>query len=182
MAQLNWQADPNNVAGEYEVIPAGEYLAEITASEMAENSARTGHFLKLELTILDGDQAGRKLFDRLNLDNPNQTAREIAERTLNAICVATGKMAVQQSEELHGIPMVIKVKVDPPRTANGKEYGPSNSIGAYKARGGGVASFGGSPAPAPAPTPAPSPAWGNGGTAQQAGGATNVPPWKRSAA
>ncbi|WP_066280237.1 DUF669 domain-containing protein [Blastomonas sp. CCH1-A6] len=178
MAQLNWQADPNNVAGEYEVIPAGEYLAEITASEMAENSARNGHYLKLELTILDGDQAGRKVFDRLNLQNPNRTAVEIAERTLNAICVAVGKMAVQQSEELHGIPMVIKVKVDPPRTANGKDYGPSNAIGAYKPRGGSVTSFGSTPSPAPAPTPA----YAAGQPQGQQMATGNVPPWKRSAA
>lgn len=178
MAQLNWQADPNNVAGEYEVIPAGEYLAEITASEMAENSARNGHYLKLELTILDGDQAGRKVFDRLNLQNPNRTAVEIAERTLNAICVVVGKMAVQQSEELHGIPMVIKVKVDPPRTANGKDYGPSNAIGAYKPRGGSVTSFGSTPSPAPAPTPA----YAAGQPQGQQMATGNVPPWKRSAA
>lgn len=180
MAQLNWQADPNNVAGEYEVIPAGEYLAEITASEMAENSARNGHYLKLELTILDGDQAGRKVFDRLNLDNPNRTAVEVAERTLNAICVAVGKMAVQQSEELHGIPMVIKVKVEPPRTRDGKEYGASNAIGAYKPRGGSVTSFGSTPSPAPAPAPTPAYAAGQPQGQQMATG--NVPPWKRSAA
>lgn len=178
MAQLNWNADPNNVAGEYEVIPAGEYLAQIVASEMVENSAKTGHFLKLEMTILEGEQAGRKVFDRLNLDNPNAQAREIAERTLNAICVACGKLSVGDSNELHDIPMLIKVKVAPARTQNGKDYGPSNEIGAYKPRAAAGGGFGGTPSPAPAP----SARWGGGAASPPAASGASTPPWKRNAA
>jgi hypothetical protein len=76
------------------------------------------------LDILDGEHKGRKIFDQLNLVNPNPTTVEIAQRTLSAICHATGKMQVSDSEELHLIPMTIQVTVKPPK--NG--YGESNGI------------------------------------------------------
>ena len=159
MANLGGQytADPNNVQGDYSPIPAGEYSVHVVNSDMKPTKNGSGNYLELEMEVLDGDQAGRKLFDRLNLDNPNAQAMEIAQRTLNAICVATGKMSISDSTELHNIPMVAVVKVDPPRG----EYGASNSIRTYKPAGG---------ASAPA--------------AQATGNAANsnaTPPWKRSA-
>ena len=83
-----------------------------------------GQFLWLLLDILVGEHKGRKIFDQLNLVNPNPTTVEIAQRTLSAICHATGKMQVSDSEELHLIPLTIQVTVKPPK--NG--YGESNGI------------------------------------------------------
>jgi hypothetical protein len=136
---------------------------------MQDNSAKNGQFLKLELEILEGDQAGRKLFDRLNLDNQNAQAVEIAQRTLSAICHATGKLAIADSEELHGVPLIAVVKVDPGRTHNGKEYGPSNSIKTYKAIGSGAAN-----AASSATSSAFKPA-------ANSAGAAKASPWKRAA-
>ncbi len=67
---------------------------------------------------------GRKLFDRLNLVNANAQTVEIAQRTLSAICHATGRLQVQDSEDLHLIPMLADVTVKPPK--NG--YGESNKL------------------------------------------------------
>lgn len=114
--------------GEYTPIPAGEYKVQIITSEMQENGQKTGSFLKLELEIMEGEQAGRKIFDRLNLDNPNATAVEIAQRTLSAICHAVGVLSVQDSEELHFKPMIAVVVVTPPKG----EYGAGNNIKTYK--------------------------------------------------
>ena len=61
--------------------------------------------------MLDGPYKGRKLFDRLNLVNANPVTVEIAQRTLSAICHATGRMQVQDSEELHLIPFIADVQV-----------------------------------------------------------------------
>ncbi len=108
----------------YEVLPAGKYRAQIVESEMRVTRNGMGQFLWLMLDILEGEHKGRKIFDQLNLVNPNPTTVEIAQRTLSAICHATGKMQVSDSEELHLIPMTIQVTVKPPR--NG--YGESNAI------------------------------------------------------
>lgn len=163
--------------GDYTPVPPGEYAVQITASEMVETKSGNGQMLKLEMEIIEGDQAGRKLFDRLNLDNPNAQAVEIAQRQLSAICHAVGRLSVQDSEELHMLPMIAVVKVDPARVGkDGKEYGPSNSIKTYKALAnrGGTAQAGG---------------FGGGGFKPAAQAAPSQPsgqaasaPWKRSAA
>lgn len=169
MAFLGGTFDATQVEpqGDFTPVPPGEYKVQIISSEMVETSSKNGHMLKLELEILEGDQAGRKLFDRLNLDNPNSQAVEIAQRQLSAICHAVGKLSVQDSEELHMKPMVAVVKVDPARSANGREYGPSNGIKTYKALAGAAPAASGGFRPSTQPS---------------GSGAASSAPWKRSAA
>jgi hypothetical protein len=126
MARLDTTFDASGIepTTPYEILPAGKYRAQIVESEMRVTKNGTGRFLWLMLDILDGEHKGRKLFDQLNLVNPNPTTVEIAQRTLSAICHATGKLQVNDSEELHLIPLTIQVKVKPPK--NG--YGESNAI------------------------------------------------------
>jgi hypothetical protein len=101
------------------------------------------------LDILDGPYKGRKIFDQLNLVNPNPTTVEIAQRTLSAICHATGRMHVSDSEELHLIPMTIQVKIKPPK--NG--YGESNAIAYLPPEGRETPAVVAKPAATPAPPP-----------------------------
>lgn len=126
MARFDTSFDATSVepTTAHELLPAGKYTAQIVESEMRVTKNGMGQFLWLMLDILDGEQKGRKIFDQLNLVNPNPTTVEIAQRTLSAICHATGKMQVSDSEELHLNPMTIQVKVRPPK--NG--YGESNAI------------------------------------------------------
>lgn len=126
MARFDTSFDATSVepTTAYELLPAGKYRAQIVESEMRVTRNGMGQFLWLMLDILDGQHKGRKIFDQLNLVNPNPTTVEIAQRTLSAICHATGKMQVSDSEELHLIPMTIQVKIKPPK--NG--YGESNAI------------------------------------------------------
>lgn len=108
----------------YEILPAGKYRAQIVESEMRVTKNGMGQYLWLMLDILEGPQQGRKVFDQLNLVNANPTTVEIAQRTLSAICHATGKLQVNDSEELHLIPMTIQVGVKPPKDG----YGERNTI------------------------------------------------------
>ncbi len=108
----------------HDVLPPGRYAVQIVDSEMRVTKDGMGQYLWLELDVLEGEYAGRKLFDRLNLINNNPTAVEIAQRTLSSICHAVGRMQVADSQELHLVPMVADVKVKPPQ--NG--YGESNTL------------------------------------------------------
>jgi hypothetical protein len=101
------QVEPNT---EFEAIPAGKYLAAITASDMNPNKAGTGHYLQLTFEILDGPYKKRLLWARLNLDNPNAQAVQIARAELSAICRAVGVLAPSDSTELHNLPLMISVK------------------------------------------------------------------------
>ena len=94
----------------FDPIPAGKYLAMITASEMKPNKAGTGQFLELAFTIIEGEYKNRQLWARLNLENPNELAMKIAQGELSAICRAVGVMTPNDSVELHNLPLVIRVR------------------------------------------------------------------------
>jgi hypothetical protein len=143
--------DANKVepATQFEPIPAGKYLAMITASEFKANKAGTGRFLELVFTIIEGEHKNRQLWGRLNLENPNELAMKIAQGELSALCRAVGVLTPGDSVELHNLPLVIKV-----RCKKRKDTGEiSNEIGGYEKRDAAT------------------------GRPQQA--ATNTPPWRR---
>jgi hypothetical protein len=171
--------DANSVEpSNFDVFPAGKYLAQIVASEMRPTKDGRGQYLFLELDILEGPFAGRKLFDRLNLVNDNPDTVDIATRTLSSICRATGQMQVKDSEQLHLIPLIADVRVRPPKG----QYGESNSI-RYLPRNAAAAPTPATrtpagyaaPASAPATTATPQPARPAAPAAPAAGGL----PWQR---
>ena len=96
----------------FEPVPAGNYLAAITASEMKGTKKGDGHYLALEFQVIDGEFKGRKLYVNLNLDNPNRTAVEIARGELSAICRAVGVMVPKDSQELHNLPLQLTVGME----------------------------------------------------------------------
>ena len=123
--------------GSFDPIPAGWYTCMITESEMKPTKNNTGEYLQLRLDVIEGEHENRVLFDRLNLNNPNQTAVEIAQRQLSAICRAVGVMQPKDSSDLHDKPLRVKVSIRPA----GNGYDASNEVKAYEAvqNGGGAA-------------------------------------------
>lgn len=162
-----------------DTIPPGDYKAEIVRSEMKDTS-KGGQMLELEMSITDGAEKNRRIFDRLNLVNSNPTAQQIAHQTLSAICRATGQMQVSDSEQLHFKPMTVKVAVKegqqkvPGDPSQGK-YPAQNVVKGYSAangttRGAGAPSYsgGGQTSAAPAPTAGGTPA------------AAKTAPWRKA--
>ena len=130
MAQLNF--DATNVTPEFGLppsIPAGWYNAMIDESEMKPTRDGTGAYLETRFNVIDGQYAGRKVFMRLNIRNTNPVAQEIAYKQLSAIAHAVGILHVQDSAQLHGIPMKIKVKI---RKDTSGQYEDQNEISAVK--------------------------------------------------
>lgn len=172
MASLGTTFDASTIdpASTFEVLPPGKYVVQIVASEMRPTRDGNGQYLWLELDVLEGQHAGRKLFDRLNLVNGNQQTVEIAQRTLSAICHATGRLQVTDSEELHLIPMLADVTVQPPKNGYGEsnkvKYRPLERAAGTRPAAPGQAAQPAAPAPAAPQRPA--------------GGFANAP-WKRTA-
>jgi len=134
MAQINFQANPADANEGFSLIPAGEYVACITSSDVKETKTGTGKYLSLEWTILEGNFKNQKVFENLNLWNQNQQAVEISKRAMNAICVAAGfPNGIQDSNELHNKPMKIKVAVK--KDGNGND---SNNVQKHEAYTGSV--------------------------------------------
>lgn len=152
MANLNGfnagEVEPNVP---FEPVPAGKYLAAITASEMKATKKGDGSYLQLEFTVLDGQYKDRKVWDRLCINHPNDMTQKIARGNLSAVCRAVGVMQPRDSVELHNIPLLITVKCKK-REDNGEM---SNEIKGYESKT--VAA----------------------GQPQQAAVSDNTPPWKR---
>lgn len=133
--------EPND----FEAIPAGKYIGRIIESKMKDCSATAkdpdGKYLSLTFKLDPGqDYAGRRLFHNLNLINKNETAVSIAQGDLSAITQAVGKKIIQDSEELHGTPILLTVAQEP--DGRGPDFPPRNAIkkfepvdGAKKATG-----------------------------------------------
>jgi hypothetical protein len=128
--------DASKVAPEVgiEPLPNGEYMVIITNSLLKKTKAGTGDIMELTLAVVDGPMKGRKIWDRLNVKNPNPTAVQMAQARLSAICHSVGKITFSDTAELHNIPMIAKVKYVP---ADG-QYKPKNEVDSYKPAGAGV--------------------------------------------
>ena len=151
MSTLNFNANDVEPSAGFEVIPAGKYNAVISDSEMKETRSGTGKYLQLEFEIIDGEYRNRKLWSRLNLENPNPDAVRMARADLSAICRAVNVLTPKDSLELHNLPLVITV-----RCRKNQDDEMVNEIKGYAPRAATVA-----------PTPA-----------AQAG-TNNNPPWAR---
>ena len=128
MALLNFNANEVEPNAPFEVIPAGKYNAVIVESEMKATRAGTGRYLKLVFEITDGEFAGRKLFASINLENPNQDAVRIGRAELSAVCHAVNVLDLQDTVQLHNLPMVITVRVK--KNQDGE---PTNEVRGYEA-------------------------------------------------
>ena len=127
MATLNFNAADVDTSNTFEPIPAGEYEMMVVESEMKTTKRGDGQYLELVIQLLDEEYAGRRIWERLNLVNPNEKAVAIAQRQLAELCAAIGVLSLEDSIELHDIPFRAKVKVEPARG----DFGPSNSIAKY---------------------------------------------------
>lgn len=172
MVALNgtYQADPN-ASNSYEPVPPGQYQVMMVNSKM--NQKGTG--ISCEFDIVSGEYQGRKLFMNLALFHENPKAQEVGQRFLNDMCLASGKMAVSDTADLHGITMIAIVKIR-------KDDATQNDISGFKALDGAPAQQ----APAPSPVPQLSPVPGQpvpGDVPGQPVPGTpvpdNTPPWKR---
>jgi hypothetical protein len=109
MARLDFNANDVDPAVGFDPLPAGKYLAVITESEMRPTKSGTGQYLQLTFDVVEGEFRGRKLWARLNLQNPSQMAMKIAQAELSAICRAVGVLTPRDSVELHNLPLQITV-------------------------------------------------------------------------
>jgi hypothetical protein len=180
MPALNFDSRKVEPIGGFTPLPKGEYIVLITASERKPTKKGDGEYLQLTYDVVEPvNFKGRKLFDRLNIINPNETAQDIAQRALSAICRSVGVEVPKTSEELHNIPFKVKVGINP---AKG-EYNESNKIDSYAPMVGKldtkvVGAVAKKPATAPAAKPAAAPATAIAGVASSPVAVEEKMPWE----
>lgn len=117
MAAVNFNANEVEPNKSFEPLPAGKYNALITQSEEKPTKAGTGSYLELTFEVLDEEYKGRRLWARLNLNNPSDQAVAIARAELSAICHAVNVLELQDTTQLHDLPMLVKVVAKPDKVS-----------------------------------------------------------------
>jgi hypothetical protein len=114
MAELNFNGAGQEAMDDFSVVPADTYNVQIVKSEVVQTKDKTGTLLKTQFKIIDGKFKGRIIFGQYNLTNQNPQAVEISRKQMKTLCDAIGKPdGVKDSNELHNIPLQIKVSIKP---------------------------------------------------------------------
>lgn len=129
MVQVNFDSKDAPPPEPFGVLPAGEYVVVLDKAERKDLKKRDGARLACTFSVIRGEYEGRKLFGSFNLwIEGSDEAKRIAEREFSGLIQACGKLAVGDTDELMGIPVIAVVKV---RAASGG-YDEQNEIKAFK--------------------------------------------------
>ncbi|QYK49105.1 MAG: DUF669 domain-containing protein [Phycisphaeraceae bacterium] len=119
----------------FDPIPAGTYPAVVIESEMKPTKKGDGKYLEVTIEVLEGECKGRRIWDRMTIEHPNEQTVQIAMGALSALCRAVGVVRPNDSSELHNIPLDVKVGLKK-RSDTGEM---TNTVKAYLKKGGATA-------------------------------------------
>jgi hypothetical protein len=106
----------NNFGGKktFEPLKPGTYQAMVIATKVKRTKKDNGEFVELEFQIIDGPSAGRRHWERYNLENPNKKTEAMAARQLGWVCNAVGFKIkdMKTTEQLHDIPVNLVLDID----------------------------------------------------------------------
>ena len=107
---------PGNTSGanskEYSPATPGKYKVEIIESE--EKISEAGNrYLKLKLSICDGEFQGTWIWDNLNLYHPKESVQGLARQILSTITKAVGLVGCNDTSELHYKPLIAELDIEP---------------------------------------------------------------------
>lgn len=139
----------------YAPLPNGEYEMIITKSDIKPTKAGTGHYLELEMQVVAGEHSGRRHWERLNVDNPNKQAEDIAKAALAGLCMAVDVTDMTDTVELHDIPFIASIEIDRKEPDRNRIVGYANSAATTSAAPARAAS----PAAKPSLQPQPKKPW-----------------------
>jgi hypothetical protein len=93
--------DPGNEEGNsWELIPAGEYVAQVIEAQIAPPGTGDGYALTLVWKILKGDFEGRQVWQQLCYLHSKEQTQTIARKALKDICDALDIHEAVQSAEI----------------------------------------------------------------------------------
>lgn len=112
----------------FEPLPEGWYTATIGSAELRTTKNGSGQYIAVKYTITGPSHQGRVVFSNLNIRNPSSVAERIGREQLGQLMRAIGLAKVQDTDELIGGQVAIKLKI---RKQEG--YEPSNDVTGFKA-------------------------------------------------
>lgn len=119
----------NAKANDFDPLPAGEYQAVVVDMEEKPTKDGTGKRLNVKLQIVTpGQYMNRTVFDGINIVNKSEQAQKIGRGQLKALCIAAGVPDPQNSQQLYGKKIVVKLGISKDDKGNER-----NEVKSYKA-------------------------------------------------
>lgn len=105
-----YEAQP--VRSGWDPLPPGDYTACVTSTELKPTKAGNGEYIELTIEIMDGDYSGRKIWERLNVNNPSEQTMQIARSQLNQLATALNQLPLKDTDQLLEIPFTLTLDID----------------------------------------------------------------------
>lgn len=112
MVQMNFDSSqyaPSQGAGG-SVFETGTYAFQIVNSEVKQTKSGSGTMLVFTHECIDPEFARKRFTQRLNVQNPNQQAVEIAFAELSALSIVCGVPQWSDTQQLHGKPFKLMLE------------------------------------------------------------------------
>ena len=91
MSESEFYFNPESQKGtSFELVPPGDYLAQIVEATIRQPKSGDGHMLSLTWKISEGEYEGRQVWETLCYQHSNPTTQDIARKKLKDLCVAFG--------------------------------------------------------------------------------------------
>ena len=133
MARFNFKLDKyKDDGGDYELLPDGEYEFMVEKVEEKETKAGTGTYLNCTYSIVGEKYKNRKVFDLMNINNPNEVAERIGRGRLHKLAEACDCVDMEDSDML--IDRVFKGMVGVEKGTGG--YKDKNVVSKFVPKGG----------------------------------------------
>ena len=133
MPRLSYNREQYNEAkeapggGSFDPVPEGVYEATIEGTDIKQNRAGSGEYLKMKWRISGGQYGGRIVWDNITTSHQDDKSAKMGMSFLSKLCTAVGlSEPPDDTERLHGRPCAIRVII---REQEG--YPPDNKIRGY---------------------------------------------------
>ncbi|GAA0768690.1 hypothetical protein [Brevundimonas olei] len=121
---------PEDDRSDFELIPDCDVVAHVISDEVTDKDGGARVRLVLCWEILEGPHAKRRVWDGLNIVNPNDTTERIAKKAVLSLCnIHSIPTPLRDSTLLHFKPTRIKIRTKP---ADG-QWSAQNVIKGYSA-------------------------------------------------
>lgn len=111
MAKLTFKKLPEQSRADSQVLPAGEYFVEIVRSMITPSKSGKAKVLELRYQILEGEMAGATITGVITVEHEDRKSQNRGQVILSNLLDALGLEEFHDTEELHNIPLYIKVRV-----------------------------------------------------------------------
>lgn len=136
MAQLDANVADMPDQDSVEPLPAGQYLIEVTGSDVSTPERAQGRRVEVEYRVVAGPYDGRRGWDRFDIDrvaNTKNGERMIDASRFKSLCAAVGIVGhIGDTTELHGIQFLATASIEP----GDGQYAPKNRWNGFKPSGG----------------------------------------------